>query len=71
MSEEPQGASITRDMLVMCRLGENTTIGPCRVVFVGADYVTVEDPERNVWQTTVDRVERADDRLADLLNPQS
>ncbi len=70
MSEEPQDISLTKGTLVMCRLGEKTRVGPCRVVFVGADYVTVEDPDQNIWQTTLDRVERADDQLSSLLNSQ-
>lgn len=63
-----QGTNLTQGTLVMCNLGEKTVIGPCRVVFVGADYVTVEDPDRNIWQTTPDRVERADDQLSSLFN---
>ena len=70
MSEETRDTSLSKGTLVMCRLGERTKIGPCRVVFVGSNYVTVEDPDQNVWQTTLDRVERADDQLSSLLNPQ-
>ena len=66
MAEHQEDGSLTKGTLVVCRLGENTVIGPCRVVFVGADYVTVEDPDRKIWQTTPDRVKRADDQLSDL-----
>ena len=52
----------------MCRLGEHTVVGPCKVLFVGEDYVTVEDPNQKLWQTTLDRVEPADDQLSDMLN---
>ncbi len=68
MPEDIQNTNLTRGTLVMCRLGEKTVVGPCRVVYVGADYVTVEDPDQNLWQTTSDRVERADEQLSDLLN---
>ena len=68
MAEETQGTELTKGMLVMCRLGEKTVVGPCRVVYAGEDYVTVEDPGRKVWQTTPDRVDRADERLSHLLN---
>lgn len=68
MPEENEGVGLTKGTLVTCRLGERTVIGPCRIVFVGADYVTVEDPDQRVWQTTPDRVERADDQLSELLN---
>jgi len=68
MSEENEDVGLTKGTLVTCRLGERTVIGPCRIVFVGADYVTVEDPDQRVWQTTPDRVERADDQLSELLN---
>jgi len=68
MLEDSEEMGLTKGTLVTCRLGEKTTIGPCRVVFVGADYVTVEDPDQRVWQTTLDRVERADEHLSDLLN---
>ena len=71
MTEVTQTTTLTKGTLVMCRLGERTVIGPCRVVFVGSDYVTVEDPDRNVWQTTPDRVERADEQLGELFSSQS
>ncbi len=68
MSEEAIG--LTRGTLVMCQIGENTVVGPCRIVYVGADYVTVEDPDQKVWQASLDRVERADDQLSALFSTQ-
>jgi len=68
MSEESAG--LTRGTLVMCQIGENTVVGPCRIVYVGADYVTVEDPDKKVWQTSLDRVKRADDQLSALFSTQ-
>ena len=68
MTDEEQQADITAGMLVTCRLGEHTVVGPCKVLFVGEDYVTVEDPNQKLWQTTLDRVEPADDQLSDMLN---
>ncbi len=70
MSEDAQEFSLSKGTLVMCQLGEKTRVGPCRVVFVGNDYVTVEDPDQNIWQTTPDRVARADDQLSNLLSSQ-
>ncbi len=71
MSEETQNLTLTKGTLVMCRVGKRTKVGPCRVIFVGADYVAVEDPDRNLWQIDLDRVERADDQLSHLLNSQA
>lgn len=68
MADGEQRPNISAGMLVMCRLGEQTLVGPCKVVHVGDDYVTVEDPNQKLWQTTLDRVEAADDQLSDLLN---
>ncbi len=68
MADEEQQVDITAGMLVTCRLGEQTVVGPCKVLFVGEDYVTVEDPNQKLWQTTLDRVDPADDQLSDMLN---
>ena len=68
MADEGQRTDITAGMLVTCQLGEHTSVGPCKVLFVGDDYVTVEDPNQKLWQTTLDRVEPADDQLSDMLN---
>ena len=65
MSEELQ---LTQGMLVTCRVGDNTKVGPCRVVFVGDDYVTVEDPDQKMWQIEPGRVEPANEQLAGLLS---
>jgi hypothetical protein len=65
MSEEMQ---LSQGMLVTCRVGEKTKVGPCRVVFVGDDYVTVEDPDQKMWQIEPTRVEPANDQLAGLLS---
>ena len=66
-----QNAVLTKGTLVICRIGERTVVGPCRVIFVGPDYVTVEDPDQNVWQTDPERVERADEQLGELFNSQT
>ena len=68
MADEGERANVSAGTLVVCRLGDHTVVGPCKVLFVGEDYVTVEDPNQKLWQTTLDRVERADDQLSDLLN---
>lgn len=68
MSEDSQEFEITPGTLVMCRIGDNTVVGPCKVIFVGPDYVTVEDPAKKLWQTTVDRVDKADSQINDMLN---
>ena len=57
--ESVQEHNISPGTLVMVRLGDRTVVGPCKVIFVGPDYVSVEDPGERLWQTTLDRVELA------------
>ena len=57
MPESKRPLDLTAGMLVSCRVGERTTVSPCRVIYVGPGYVTVEDPERRMWQVSPDRVE--------------